>query len=120
MVRLTSDVNSIKSFTPMSLRIGTRAPLMMHRKSRSHGQTSSKLALTLVPLLVVTSGLIILFVLKTEPLFRKFASQARRAERSLAGKHRWGTVGQSLEFGKRSRNSVSNESTRMQPMIPSA
>jgi ATP-binding cassette, subfamily B, multidrug efflux pump len=70
MVRLTSDVNSIKSLTQISLRIGTRAPLMMVGSGLLMISTSRELALTMLPLLFVTSVLIVLFVVRMEPLYR--------------------------------------------------
>jgi len=70
MVRLTSDVSAIKMLTQISLRIGTRAPLMMVGSLVLMIRTSPGLALALLPLLVVTAGLIGLFITRTEPLFR--------------------------------------------------
>ena len=71
LVRLTSDVNAVKGLVQISLRIGTRAPLMMLGSLALMVSTSRRLALLLVPLLLVTSVLIGFFILKTEPLFRK-------------------------------------------------
>jgi ATP-binding cassette, subfamily B, multidrug efflux pump len=70
LVRLTSDVNAVKGLVQISLRIGTRAPLMMVGSLALMVSTSRHLALLLLPLLLVTSVLIGFFVLKTEPLFR--------------------------------------------------
>jgi ATP-binding cassette, subfamily B, multidrug efflux pump len=71
MVRLTSDVAAIKALIQISLRIGTRAPLMMIGSLVLMISTSRNLALTLLPLLAVTTGLIVFFVARMEPLFRK-------------------------------------------------
>ena len=71
LVRLTSDVNAVKGLVQISLRIGTRAPLMMLGSLVLMVSTSRHLALLLLPLLLATSILIGFFVLKTEPLFRK-------------------------------------------------
>ncbi len=71
LVRLTSDVNAVKGLVQISLRIGTRAPLMMLGSLVLMVSTSRHLALSLLPLLVATSILIGFFVLKTEPLFRR-------------------------------------------------
>jgi ATP-binding cassette, subfamily B, multidrug efflux pump len=71
LVRLTSDVNAVKGLVQISLRIGTRAPLMMLGSLVLMVSTSRHLALLLLPLLAATSILIGFFVLKTEPLFRK-------------------------------------------------
>ena len=70
MVRLTSDVNAIKGLVQISLRIGTRAPLMMVGSALLMISTSRELALTMLPLLFGTSVLIVLFVLRMEPLYR--------------------------------------------------
>ncbi|MBK8835545.1 MAG: ABC transporter ATP-binding protein [Anaerolineae bacterium] len=70
LVRLTSDINALKHLSQITLRIGTRAPLMMIGSLILMISTSPNLALTLLPLLAVTSGLIVFFVLRMEPLFR--------------------------------------------------
>ena len=71
LVRLTSDVAAVKALTQISLRIGTRAPLLMVGSLALMVSTSGELALTLAPLLLVTAVLIVVFVLRMEPLFRK-------------------------------------------------
>jgi len=71
MVRLTSDVAAIKALIQISLRIGTRAPLMMIGSVLLMISTSRDLALTLLPLLGATTALIVFFVARMEPLFRK-------------------------------------------------
>jgi len=71
MVRLTSDVAAIKALIQISLRIGTRAPLMMVGSVLLMISTSRDLALTLLPLLAATIALIVFFVTRMEPLFRK-------------------------------------------------
>ncbi|MEW5721158.1 MAG: ABC transporter ATP-binding protein, partial [Chloroflexota bacterium] len=70
MVRLTSDINAVKHLTQVSLRIGTRAPMLMIGSLLLMINTSPQLALTLLPLLLVTSALIVFFIVKMEPLFR--------------------------------------------------
>lgn len=70
MVRLTSDASAIQRVTQVSLRIGTRAPLLMVGSLILMFRTSQSLALTMVPLLLITSAVIIFFVAKMEPLFR--------------------------------------------------
>jgi len=70
MVRLTSDINAVKSLVQISLRIGTRAPLLMIGSLILMFSTSPTLALTMVPLLVITTGVIVFFSVKMEPLFR--------------------------------------------------
>ena len=75
LVRLTSDVNAVKTLTQISLRIGTRAPLMIVGSLILMIRTSPGLALALLPVLVVTSLLIGFFIIKTEPLFRTVQSR---------------------------------------------
>lgn len=70
MVRLGSDVSAAKTLTQVSLRIGTRAPLLMLGSIVLMITTSRRLAFVMLPLLIVTSGLIAFFVLRMEPLFR--------------------------------------------------
>jgi ATP-binding cassette subfamily B protein len=70
LVRLTSDVAALKSLVQISLRIGTRAPLMMIGSLALMIHTSATIALTLVPVLVVTAVLLWFFVTRMEPLFR--------------------------------------------------
>jgi ATP-binding cassette, subfamily B, multidrug efflux pump len=70
MVRLTSDVAALKTLTQMTLRIGTRAPLLMVGSLILMVSTSPSLALTMLPLLLVTSAILIFFTTKMEPLFR--------------------------------------------------
>jgi ATP-binding cassette subfamily B protein len=70
LVRLTSDVSAVKTLAQISLRIGTRAPLMMVGSALLMISTNRELALTMLPLLLVTSCIIVLFILKMEPLYR--------------------------------------------------
>ncbi len=70
IVRLTSDVNAFKSLTQISLRIGTRGPLLMIGSLILMFETSVFLALSVIPILIITTIIIIFFIYKTEPLFR--------------------------------------------------
>jgi len=70
LVRLTSDVSAVKALTQVSLRIGTRAPLLMLGSLVLMITTSRRLAMTMLPLLAVTTALIAFFVIRMEPLFR--------------------------------------------------
>ncbi len=70
MVRLSSDTSAIQRLVQISLRIGTRAPLMMIGSFILMVNTDSRLALTLIPLLLVTSLVIVFFSIKMEPMFR--------------------------------------------------
>jgi ATP-binding cassette, subfamily B, multidrug efflux pump len=69
MVRLTSDSSVIQRLVQITLRIGTRAPLIMIGSILLMFNTDRRLALSLVPLLLVTSIIIIIFVIKMGPLF---------------------------------------------------
>ncbi|MET0410204.1 MAG: ABC transporter transmembrane domain-containing protein, partial [Polyangiaceae bacterium] len=75
LVRLTSDVSAIKMLLQISLRIGTRAPLMLLGSLLLMISTSRSLALAMAPLLLVTSALIVFFVLRMEPLYRTVQSK---------------------------------------------
>ena len=70
LVRLTSDTSALQRLTQITLRIGTRAPLLMIGSLILMISTSPSLALTMVPLLLVTSAIVVFFALKMEPLFR--------------------------------------------------
>src|SRR6478609_3982382 len=70
MVRLTSDTGAVQRLMQITLRIGTRAPLLMIGSLLLMISTSPSLALTMLPLLLLTSGLIIFFLVKQEPMFR--------------------------------------------------
>lgn len=69
MVRLSSDSSVIQRVVQISLRIGTRAPLIMLGSIMLMFNTDRTLALSMMPLLLVTMGIIIAFVLKIRPLF---------------------------------------------------
>lgn len=89
MVRLTSDVTALKTLTQVSLRIGTRAPLLMIGSLALMIRTAPRLALTMLPLLAVTSALIAFFVVRMEPLFRSVQQRLDRLntvlQESVAG-----------------------------------
>jgi len=70
MVRLTSDTTAVQRVAQISLRIGTRAPLLMIGSLILMFSTSPSLALTMLPLLLVTSIIIVFFMVKMEPLYR--------------------------------------------------
>jgi ATP-binding cassette, subfamily B, multidrug efflux pump len=69
MVRLSSDSGVIQRLFQISLRIGTRAPLLMIGSLILMFNTAPQLALTMVPLLIITSAVIVAFSLKMGPLF---------------------------------------------------
>ncbi len=78
MVRLTSDTTAVQRVTQVSLRIGTRAPLLMLGSLILMFNTSPRLALTIVPILLITSAVIVFFVVKMEPLFRSVQGKLDR------------------------------------------
>ena len=70
MVRLTSDTSALQRLVQISLRIGTRAPFLMIGSLILMINTDATLALTMLPLLLVTLVIIVFFIIKMEPLFR--------------------------------------------------
>jgi ATP-binding cassette subfamily B multidrug efflux pump len=70
IVRLTSDTTAVQRLFQIALRIGTRAPLLMVGAMILMVNTAPSLALTMLPLLVVTSVIIAWFSVKMEPQFR--------------------------------------------------
>src|SRR5512135_2064922 len=83
MVRLSSDSSAFQRLVQVSLRIGTRAPLLMVGSLILMFVTAPALALTLLPLLIVTSILIVFFIVKTEPLFRSVRQRLDRLNNIL-------------------------------------
>jgi ATP-binding cassette subfamily B multidrug efflux pump len=69
MVRLTSDISMVQRMLRVSIRIGTRAPLLMIGSLILMVATSSQLALVILPVLMVTGVVIIIFISKTQPLY---------------------------------------------------
>ena len=70
MVRLTSDSGSVQRLLQVTLRIGTRAPLLMVGSLVLMISTSPALALTMLPLLFITSVVMVFFLVRMEPMFR--------------------------------------------------
>src|SRR5512143_2343131 len=91
MVRLSSDVDAVKRITQVSLRIGTRAPLLMIGSIFLMFNTSRSLALTMLPLLLITSVIIVFFIVVMEPLFRTVQQKLDRLntvlQENIAGVH---------------------------------
>ena len=69
MVRLSSDTTAFQRMVQVSLRIGTRAPLLMIGSLILMFVTDSHLALMIVPVLLATSAVIVFFVSRMGPLF---------------------------------------------------
>ena len=69
MVRLSSDTTAFQRVVQVSLRIGTRAPLLMTGSIILMFITDSRLALMILPVLLGTAGMILFFVSRMGPLF---------------------------------------------------
>jgi ATP-binding cassette subfamily B protein len=69
MVRLSNDSGVVQRLFQITLRIGTRAPLLMIGSIILMFNTAPQLALTMLPLLLITSAIIALFSIKMGPLF---------------------------------------------------
>ncbi len=69
MVRLSNDSGVVQRLFQITLRIGTRAPLLMIGSIILMFNTAPHLALVMLPLLVITSIGIAIFSLKMGPLF---------------------------------------------------
>jgi ATP-binding cassette subfamily B protein len=69
MVRLTSDISMIQRVARVSIRIGTRAPLLMIGSIILMVSTSPQLALWILPLLLAMGAIIVWSITKTQPLY---------------------------------------------------
>jgi ATP-binding cassette subfamily B protein len=69
MVRLSSDTTVFQRMVQVSLRIGTRAPLLMIGSLILMFVTDSRLALMILPVLLGTAVVIVFFVSRMGPLF---------------------------------------------------
>ncbi len=78
LVRLTSDVGAVQRLLQVSLRIGTRAPMLMIGSLILMFNTNRQLSLTMVPLLLVTLAIIVVFSIRMEPLFRRVQQKLDR------------------------------------------
>jgi ATP-binding cassette, subfamily B, multidrug efflux pump len=70
MVRMSSDTSAFQRLVQITLRIGTRAPLLMIGSLMLMFSTDRELALKILPLLVVTGAIIVFFSIRMEPLFQ--------------------------------------------------
>ncbi|MCU0487132.1 MAG: ABC transporter ATP-binding protein/permease, partial [Anaerolineales bacterium] len=70
LVRLTSDASVFQRLVQVSLRIGSRAPLLMVGSIILMFNTDRTLALTIVPILIVTSLIMGFFIVRMGGLFR--------------------------------------------------
>ncbi len=71
IVRLTSDISVLQQTYRMSMRIGTRGPLLIIGSTILMATTNASLTLKIVPLLLLTLLLILLFISKLGPIFRQ-------------------------------------------------
>jgi ATP-binding cassette subfamily B protein len=78
MVRLTSDTSAFERMVMVSLRIGTRAPLLMIGSLILMINTNAQLALIMLPLLAVTVGLLVWFGFHMEPLYMRVQQKLDR------------------------------------------
>lgn len=78
MVRLSSDTNAVQRVALVSLRIGTRAPMLMLGSLILMINTSPSLALTMLPLLFVTSVIVFVFIVRMEPMFQSVQKKLDR------------------------------------------
>ena len=78
LVRLSSDASAVQRLTQVSLRIGTRTPMLMIGSLILMFSTNSKLALTMLPLLAVTLAVTVWFSVRMEPLFRQVQKRLDR------------------------------------------
>jgi ATP-binding cassette subfamily B protein len=89
MVRMSSDTGAFQRLVQVSLRIGTRAPMMMVGSLILMFNTNRALALTMLPLLLFTLVVIIVFSLKMEPIYRTVQQKLDRLntvlQENLAG-----------------------------------
>ncbi|MCX7023739.1 MAG: ABC transporter ATP-binding protein [Spirochaetes bacterium] len=69
MVRLSSDTGVVQRLFQVSLRIGTRAPIIMAGSIALMFATNRGLALAILPLLLVTAVIIVVFSVRMKPLF---------------------------------------------------
>ncbi|MCC7360340.1 MAG: ABC transporter ATP-binding protein [Anaerolineales bacterium] len=78
MVRLTSDISAFERLVMVALRIGTRAPLLMIGSLILMVYTNAQLALTMLPLLLVTGALLAWFSVHMEPLYTAMQAKLDR------------------------------------------
>jgi len=70
MVRMTNDADAVQRFVQISLRIGASAPITLIGSIILMYLTNHQLALSLVPLLVVTSAVLVFVSVKMEPFYQ--------------------------------------------------
>jgi ATP-binding cassette subfamily B multidrug efflux pump len=83
VVRLTSDTSALQRLVQISLRIGTRAPMLMIGSFILMIKTAPNLAVTILPLLLITLVGVVFFAIKMEPLFRSVQQRLDRLNNVL-------------------------------------
>jgi ATP-binding cassette subfamily B protein len=83
MVRLSSDTTAFQRMVQVSLRIGTRAPLLMIGSLILMFVTDSRLAMMVVPVLLATILVIVFFVSRMGPLFMTIQRKLDRLNQIL-------------------------------------
>jgi ATP-binding cassette subfamily B multidrug efflux pump len=83
MVRLSSDTSALQRLVQISLRIGTRAPMLMVGSLVLMIKTAPSLALSMLPLLLITTGGVVFFAVRMEPLFRSVQQRLDRLNNVL-------------------------------------
>lgn len=89
MVRMSSDTGAFQRLVQITLRIGSRAPLMMVGSLILMFRTNQALAMTMLPLLLITLVVITIFSLRMEPIYRSVQQKLDRLntvlQENLAG-----------------------------------
>jgi ATP-binding cassette, subfamily B, multidrug efflux pump len=89
IVRLTSDINVLQQTIRMSMRIGLRAPLLITGSIFLMVSTNASLTLRILPLLLFTLALIVLFIAKLGPVFslvqKKLSNLNNVLQENIAG-----------------------------------
>jgi len=70
MVRISSDVSAMQRLVHMSLRMGAKGPLMMVGSVVMMYLTAPKLAIWVVPVMLLAMAVVVYFSLRMEPAFR--------------------------------------------------
>ena len=83
MVRLTSDVNTVQMLLLMTLRIGTRAPLLMLGSGMLLVVTSPRLAAMVSVFLPVIGLILWFFIRRAQPMFLKVQEKLDRLNQVL-------------------------------------
>lgn len=78
MVRISSDVSAMQRLVHMSLRMGAKGPLMMVGSVVMMYLTAPKLAIWVVPVMLLAMAVVVYFSLRMEPAFRSVQEKMDR------------------------------------------